>query len=150
MEETKPIETNKMKDPKSVLVLRNGTAGTFEFNYTIETYDRINGVDYSIFEVTAPVIRAVFEDRPQLLITGNVVENGQKLSRFIKDAREKNPQLIIVYFSNEGGGEGCDFDLIIPTRLPQPIRWNMLDLIIKDFEGGEIQRKVPDPVSVQA
>jgi hypothetical protein len=142
----KPTLENNMKDPNSVLVLRNGSFGAFEFKLMMGAYGRKSGGDYSIFEKISSVIQEVFRDKPQLLITGNILEEGNSLTWFIRDAREKNPQLVIIYFSDEGGGQENDFDLTVPVlSVKKGDRWEMVNMAMVDFEEGRLRRKVPAP-----
>ena len=140
-----------MKDPNSVLVLRNGSFGSFEFKLMMEAYGKKSGGDYSIFETTSSVIQELFRDMPQLLITGNILEEGNSLPCFIWNAREKNPQLVIIYFSDEEGGQEYDFDLTVPVlSVKKGDRWEMINRALVEFEEGRLRRKVPDLVLAQA
>lgn len=128
-----------MKDPKSVLVLQWGSS-VYSFNHAMRGVGLRKNIDYTIFDLDKPVLESVYENRPQLLITGAFFNENRELSWFVNELRRKNRQLVIVFYSPERYYQ-CEFDLVIDQVGANS--WDILIQTIKDFEEGKLRRNVP-------
>jgi hypothetical protein len=127
-----------MKIPNSVLVLQVGFH-EYSFLCAMEKFGLQKDVDFLIFESTVPVMMEVFENKPQLLITGKVFEGENALSYFLDRARNKNPQLVVVYLDPFDSDE-FEYDLTLVNR--DRSKWIDVQQAIKDFDEGSLRRPV--------
>lgn len=60
---------------------------------------RIDDID--LYEMPDICLKAIISNTPQILIVGSINGSAHEGSNFIKDAKEKNPQLLVIGFSSE-------------------------------------------------
>ena len=81
-------------------MLSSATLGVIAFCELAEKYGLKRDVDFTAFGSTDPVEEAVFNNEPQLLITGSTELYDNDFEYLIKILRKKNPQLVIVGYSS--------------------------------------------------
>jgi hypothetical protein len=126
-----------MKKPSDVLVIQVATAGLAAIRAATHLE---NGVDFVGFRGPGEVIDSVYEDKPQLLITGIISgECTGDVAELVTRLREKNRQLVVVTYSSLEI-EGDCFDLQINKR--EPNSGFQMRNAVKDFHEGRLRRKV--------
>lgn len=126
-----------MKKPSDVLVMQVATAGLAAFRALTHLE---NGRDYVGFLGPGEVIDSVYEDKPQLLITG-IISGGttSNVAELVTQLREKNPQLVVITYSSLKI-EGDCFDQQI-NKKEDDSGFQVCDAV-KDFHEGRLRRKV--------
>lgn len=125
-----------MKNPNNVLVIQIATAGLAAFRAATHL---VNGKDYVGIRDPREVLASVYEDQPQLLITGIISdEPTSDVAELVAKLRERNPQLVVVTYSI-CKIEGDCFDRCINKRHDNS--GSQVLNTIKDFDEGRLRRK---------
>lgn len=123
---------NKQND---IVVIQIATAG-------IGAFCRLTGLERADFlGLYTPhnVDENIYEDLPQLLITGIISDDTSDVVDLVERLRKKNPQLVVVTFSSCKIPGDC-FDRQIPKM--DRGAGKMIISAIEDFRKGTFRRKV--------
>ncbi len=136
------------RNPKEVLVLQVGE-GVTSFCAVARTTTKLRqNVDFTTFGTASYIEDEVFENKPQMLITGVIsldrVDNGE-VERLVTMLREKNPQLVVVTYSSLSIPGSC-FDLQI-TKNFEIGGFLRVSHAIERFRNGSLRRPQPQSIT---
>ena len=133
-----------MANPQGVLIIQIASTGMFGLSSTFENAARegapkmTRDKDFLAFCTAQNIKEWVFEDDPQLLITGIVSDNIEDVPRLVEELRKKNPQLVVVTYSSCNIQGTCFDRQIHKFRDGAALQ---LTQAITDFREGKLRRK---------
>ncbi len=125
-------------NPEEILVIQFADTGVFCFCISVEDHDLSKGRDFLAFHTSFEIEKKVFENKPQLLITGIVSSDVRDVAIMVENLRQRNPQLVVVTYSSCDIPGEC-FDLQIDKKDNDSSE--QLVGAIRDFRSAKLRRK---------
>jgi hypothetical protein len=130
-------------NPRSVIIFQGAEGATHLLRESMSEYGLMDDVDFVTFcncDRIDRVTDVIFENQPQMLITGMITGSTEEDLMLINQWRSINPQLVIVGYSSSLSIAKLPIDMRI-SKMSENHYEQVKDAIL-DFHSGKL-RKTP-------